>query len=180
MAHDKILSLTALSACTALLLVAGCGKSEDAARQEREASQRVRAEIATTADAQAAANQANDMVAAVTSATSATPVSLKFRLPDRPQVGQPLHLQLALAQAPGLEIDSIHIALQAREGLKLESDAALDFVKPPSGATQNLQVLLLPLHAGVLGLHVTVLVDTANFSIARSFSVPLIAADAAQ
>jgi hypothetical protein len=176
-----VLAAPTLALLGILSLVTACSGGGDEARAQREARQQARTSAQATADRLAAsAGQSDDMVAAVSSAESATPVSLRFRLGDRPQVGRPLQLQLALAQAPDMEIEALHITLLPRDGLQVQSDHNLDFVSPPAGATQDLKVVLLPQQSGVLGLAVTVTVDTSKTSITRTFSVPLIAFEAAQ
>lgn len=160
------------------LLVSGCGKGADAARLQREARAQARAGALLANERLAAAGaEADDLVAAVSNAATETPVSLRFKLPEQPRVGQPLHLQLALAQAPGVEIDAMHVSFQPRDGLDVKSERTVEFVAPIVGATQQMQVTVLPGQAGVLGLAVTVLVDTSSSSIARSFMIPLIAID---
>ena len=105
------------------------------------------------------------------------PTRQRFKLAEQPRVGQSLRLQLALAQAPGVEIDTMHVSFQPREGLDVQSARSVEFVGPAVGATQQMQVTVLPGQAGVLGLGVTVLVDSSSSSIARSFMIPLIAID---
>ena len=160
------------------VLVAGCSKSADAARVQREARAQARAgALLATNRLEAARAEADELVAAVSSADTATPVSLRFKLAEQPRVGQSLRLQLALAQAPGVEIDTMHVSFQPREGLDVQSARSVEFVGPAVGATQQMQVTVLPGQAGVLGLGVTVLVDSSSSSIARSFMIPLIAID---
>jgi hypothetical protein len=51
----------------------------------------------------------------------------------------------------------------------------IDYIGPTTGATQQIQVDVLPTQTGVLGLAVNVLVDSAGGSVVRSFTIPLIA-----
>jgi hypothetical protein len=101
-------------------------------------------------------------------------VRLKFRLAEAPHVGQPLQVELALIQEPKLAIEAMHVSIQTREGLQLKSPAAVDFPSPQVGATQLIPVSLQPLQQGILGLSVTVLVNTERDSLTRSFAIPLI------
>ena len=105
---------------------------------------------------------------------------MKFRLREPPRVGLPLRLELALAQQSGLDIDSIMVSLQPSDGLALESDRIIQIHGPQSGATQRLVVTLKPEQSGLLSLAAIVLVDAANSSTSRSFSIPLIAVPAPQ
>ena len=118
------------------------------------------------------------MVSAVSSVASNTPVSLKFRLNEPPRVGQALHVELALLQAPGLEIESLLLSLQPSEGLHLESERNLEFHAPAAGDTHRVVVTLRAQQPGLLNLDATVLVSSRDGSLARSFSIPLIVAAA--
>lgn len=179
MPHCRINGPVALALLGTLVWVAGCTKSNDTARVQREARSQARAGAQAATDQLAAAGAAaDDLVAAVSSADTATPVSLRFKVAEQPRVGKPLRVQLALAQAPGLEIDAMHVSLQSREGLEVQSVRTIDYFGPPIGATQQMQVDLLPTQTGVLGLAVTVLVDSAGSSVVRSFTIPLIAIEA--
>ena len=132
-----------------------------------------------TAGAAAAAAAAEaDFVSAVSSASSASPVALKFRLQQPPRVGQPLQLELVLSQQPGVDIASMLVSLQPGDGLQLQSDHSYEFRAPGPGATQRMNVTLQADQAGVLSLGATVLVDTANTSVARYFLIPVIAVPA--
>lgn len=176
MLYCRIGQLVAVALLGLAALGSGCTKSGDAARTQREARAEARAGAQAANEQLAAAGAAaDDLVAAVSTAETSTPVSLRFKLAEQPHVGQPLQLQLALAQAAGLEIDALHISLQPREGLEVRSARAIDFLDPAIGATQQMQVTLMPSQAGVLGLAVTVLVDSSGTSIVRTFTIPLIA-----
>lgn len=180
MLHRRIRHLVAVALLGAAASGVGCTQGTDAARAQREARTNARAGAQAATDQLAAAGAAaDDLVAAVSSADTTTPVSLRFSLAEQPRVGQPLRLQLALAQAAGLEIDALHISLQPREGLDVQSSRTIDYIEPPTGATQQMQVTVVPSQAGVLALAVTVLVDSAGTSIVRSFTIPLIAIDQA-
>ena len=126
-------------------------------------------------DAAAAAAEA-DLVSAVSPAGSLGPVGLKFKVPEPPRVGQPLRLELVLAQAPGLDISHMLVSLQPSDGLLLESEHNIEFEAPATGATQRMTVNVRAQQEGLLSLNATVLVDAGNSSLTRSFSIPLIAA----
>jgi hypothetical protein len=176
MLHCRISRPVASCLLAALALLGGCSKSNEAAREQREARAHARAGAQAANERQAAAGAAaDDLVAAVSGTDSSAPVSLRFKLAEQPRVGQILRLQLALAQAPGLEIDAMHVSLLPREGLDVKSMHTIDYIGPTTGATQQIQVDVLPTQTGVLGLAVNVLVDGAGGSVVRSFTIPLIA-----
>jgi hypothetical protein len=153
------------------LLLAACGDRGEEARARHEAAQHPKADTAATGPA---APDTEDMVAAVSTADATRPVSLKFRLSEPPRVGEPLQLVLALIPEPKAAIHDMHVAMQPREGLQLKSAATIDFANPEAGATQLMQVAVLPQQLGVLSLAVTVLVNTEHDSLARGYTIPLI------
>ena len=152
-----------------VLAVAGCNGSSEQARLRHLATQSGGNTGAAQPD-----DPTSDMVNAVSTADGKPPVYLKFRLVTAPQVGQPLELQIALIQEPKLEIDTLKVSLQPREGLQLKSASPIDLGKPGIGATHMIPVTLLPLQAGVLSLAVTVLVDTERETLTRGYTVPVL------
>ena len=120
------------------------------------------------------------MVSAVSSANSTTPLALKFRISEQPRNGAPVHVQLAVVPDPAVEIDALHIAMQVSDGLKLDSPPQANYTDPARGQTQHLEALVHATKAGVLSLYVTILVDTADMSLTRSYTVPLIVLDSSR
>ena len=176
MLHCRISRPVASCLLAVLALTGGCGKSNEAAREQREARAQARAGAQVANERQAAAGAAaDDLVAAVSGTDTSAPVSLRFKLAEQPRVGKTMRLQLALSQAAGLEIDAMHVSLLPREGLDVKSLHTIDYIGPTTGATQQIQVDVLPTQTGVLGLAVNVLVDSAGGSVVRSFTIPLIA-----
>ena len=158
-----------LAVCLLAMALAGCSRSSEEARLRHVAAQSGSSNPTPLADDPAA-----DMVNAVSSGDNKSPVFLKFRLVTAPQVGKPLELQVALIQEPKLEIDSLKVWLQPRDGLQLKSAPSTDFGKPAIGELHMIPVTLVPQQAGVLSLGVTVLVDTEHDSITRGFTVPVL------
>jgi hypothetical protein len=159
-----------LAALALASLLVACSPSADEARARHDALQKP----AVAQSAAPAGPDTLDMVSAVSPADTQPPVHLKFRLREAPRLGEPLQLELALIQEPKLAIDAMHVSIQAREGLLLKSASAVDFASPAVGATQLIPVTLQPQQQGVLGLYVTVLVNTERDSLSRSFAIPLI------
>jgi hypothetical protein len=121
-----------------------------------------------------------DMVSAVSGGNSTTPLALKFRIGAQPRNGESVHVQLALVPDPAVDIDALHIAMQVSDGLKLESSPQTNYAEPARGQTQYFDVLAHATKAGVLSLYVTVLVDTADASLTRNYTVPLIVLDSSR
>lgn len=118
-----------------------------------------------------------DMVAAVSSAHSNTPIAMKFGLAARPAVGSPLTVTVALIPAPDVGISHIHASFQPGDGLLLQSDRTLDISEPSPGAAIEQQLSVVPQQAGVLSLNATIVVDMDGGSLARSYAIPLIVRD---
>jgi hypothetical protein len=153
----------------ALALAMGCGRGSGSAPETAgRTSPHETAPSATRADA--------DLVSAVSSAGSAAPVGLKFRLASPPRVDQPLSIELVLSQQPGLDIENMLVSLQPGDGLTVESDHSFEFQSPAAGATQRMTVTVRPHQEGLLSLGATVLIGTPNASLTRTFSIPLIVA----
>jgi hypothetical protein len=116
---------------------------------------------------------AKDMVAAV-SATKSGPVDLKFDLRDRPEVGQPVDVDLALI--PGPNLDRVTVKFQAEDGLELVAGAELTpLEKPAEGGVVRHTVRVIPHKDGIFSLTATVSTEAANQSGTRTFSIPIIA-----
>jgi hypothetical protein len=152
-----------------VLALAGCNGSSEQARLRHEATQ-----SGTTSKVSDPDDPTADMVNAVGPADAKPPVSLKFRLVTAPRVGQPLDLQVALLQDAKLEIDSLKVWLQPREGLQLKSPSPVVFGQPHVGETHMVPVTVVPQQTGVLSLGVTVLVDTERESLTRIYTVPVL------
>jgi len=117
-----------------------------------------------------------DMVTAVSTANSATPISLKFRIQKKPVVGQPVSIELSFLPAAGAGVVHIHTAFQVSDGLQLASERAFDVEQPEAGVPLEHELTVLPQAGGVLQITATVIVDSDNGgSLARSYAIPLIA-----
>ena len=150
-------------------LLGGCDRRADP-RQPTGRSPRLSAAAAAAASAEA------ELVSAVGAAGATAPMSLRFRLPEPPRVGQPLHIELVLTQDPGLDIDSLQVFLRPGDGLAVDSDRNFEFQSPAPGATQRMAVTVRAEQPGLLSLGAVVQIGTANASLTRTFSIPLIAA----
>jgi hypothetical protein len=118
-----------------------------------------------------------DLVSAVSSAHSNTPIGMKFGLAARPAVGTPLKVTVALIPAAGAGISHIHASFQPGDGLLLQSDRTLDVTDPGAGVMIEQELSVVPQQSGVLSLGATVVVDMDGGSLARSYAIPLIVRD---
>ncbi len=150
--------------------LSACTRSTEEVRAGREAhttgnSAPAAATVAIATDA--------DMVSAVGNARSGPPIDLKFRLTGRPEVGQSLPMDLLIVPDATARVVRIHLSLQGGEGLQIEGSSSVDFeqIEPALRA----QLRIKPLQEGVWSLSVTALVDTETSSVARTYSIPVIA-----
>jgi hypothetical protein len=113
------------------------------------------------------------MVEAASQGKAQAAVDLKFELVQKPKVGQPLEINLALL--PQVDAKSATIQLAAGEGFTL-ADAAGQFDIPTiaAGEVYRHTVNLLPTTEGVLLIGVTLLLKNDDGAETRSFSIPVI------
>lgn len=121
-----------------------------------------------------------DMVAAVSNSGNGKPISMKFRVTDRPLVGQSVVVNLAVVTDMDADIDRIQIALKPGDGLQLKSDPVVDIREPAKGVPQIIEVSVQPAQAGVLTLEAIATIDSSSISLTRTYTVPLIAVDPAR
>lgn len=157
-------------------LLAGCTRSADEVRAAHDARSGG-ASLAATAS-QSSSSVDVDMVAAVSNVPSTTPVSLHYRLADAPQVGQPVTVELALVTDASVHILRLHLSFRADEGLELRGNPTVDVEEAEASGTLRRQVVVVPRQGGVLQLHATAVIDSGNESVARVYSIPLIASGA--
>ncbi|HEY6482421.1 MAG TPA: hypothetical protein VIY54_02740 [Steroidobacteraceae bacterium] len=116
-----------------------------------------------------------EMVSAVSASNVGPPVQLKFNLLQRPEVGQPVDLAIALV--PGTPApDSVSAQFQVTDGLELMGGAQLQQVdKPPEGAPLRHMVKILAKRDGIFAVTAVVSVVSASETATRTFSIPVIA-----
>lgn len=150
-----------------LLLVAGCsGQQQPAATSGR---------APAAAAVKAGSVQADDLVAAVTTARSRTPIDVKFRLKSRPQLNAPLEIELALAVTTPGEVTRVLLSLQGLEGFELVSDQRVVFEQFEQSATQTTTLVAMPRRAGIYYITATALVDDSRGgSLSRVYSIPVV------
>ena len=154
-------------------LLGACGSDgDDASAREQHAV------------AQAAKNRSNtpknavdlDMVAAPSSSKTAGAVALKFAVTQKPEVGAPVDIRLALIPTPGLE--RVVASFQGSEGLELRSGAKTPtFEKPEAGASINHTLTVVPSSDGIFYVTAVVVSDSEETSVSRTFTIPVIAGE---
>ena len=171
---QKVWSSRALATISMAAMLAACGQATNKAGAAGQSQQQNR-------DMKLAHKSGDmldpDMVAAVSSAHSSTPIGMKFRLSARPVVGTALQVVVALLPAADVAISHIHASFQPGEGLQLQAERTLDISDPTAGAVIEQELSVVPQQPGVLSLNATIVVDMDGGSLARSYSIPLIASD---
>ena len=171
------LTLALLTAGAVLALLAGCGRS---GQEALSALQSARAQARARADATQERAQAADadMVNAVAQGGGASPISMRFRLEARPVVGTPLQILVTLVPADAASISHLHAAFLASEGLQLQASEPIDVTELRAGAVLQQHLTVLPQQSGVLSVSAVVTIDTDTTTVSRTYSIPLIAANA--
>jgi hypothetical protein len=122
----------------------------------------------------------DDMVAAVSASKAGPPVELKFDLRQRPEVGQPVDVDIAMVPVSAA-IDHLYARFQTGDGLNLVEGGELATVeKPAQGVPIRHVVRITPRRDGIFTLSATVGVDSTNDSVSRTFSIPVIAGEGLQ
>ena len=146
-------------------------------------SQAASTAAAARAAAKAAANPANglsrNMVNAATEVKSGStplPVQVKFEITQRPEVGQPVDVNLAIIPTTP-NFDRMMSQVQGEEGLELVGSPELPTSeKPGEGVPIQHTVKVLPKSDGIFDLTITVSgVDTAGQVSTQAYQIPIIA-----
>jgi hypothetical protein len=151
-------------------LLAGCdyfaGGHSHAAKPAAKAATHTVAASVDPADA--------DLVTAVRADKGSASIELKFALRQHPQVGQPAQIDVTLIPAPGIE--RLSVSFRAEDGLELRESERLPLIERPEARVPIRHALtVVPARDGLYAIVVTVLTDTATDSVARSFTIPVIA-----
>jgi hypothetical protein len=151
-----------------MLVLAGCNSHTEPAAAQPAAKK-------PAAPRKASSRTGDDMVAAVSAAHGQSGiVELKFALAKRPAVGEPVDIDLALTPTVGLE--RLFARFQASEGLQVVSGGETEhFERPEKDVPVHHKLTVTARADGIYYITAVVLADSATDSIARTFSIPLIA-----
>ena len=153
----------------ALGVLGGCGSgthSADAARA-----------IAAAAAAKKAASAADTMVSAVTlnKTPTAAPVEVKFELRDRPQVAQPVSIDLVIVPLSAA-VDRVSGKVESDEGLDLVDGAQIPATdRPAEGVPIRHSIKVQPQRDGIFTFSAVLVVVSGGQSATETFSMPVIA-----
>jgi len=118
-----------------------------------------------------------NMVSAVASnKPSSTPIQVKFDLRDRPHVGRPADVDLAIVPMSA-SVDRVSGKVEGEEGLEIVDGAQIAATEHPAeGSPIRQSVKILPKQAGIFTVHALVTVDAAGQTSTETYAIPLIAA----
>jgi len=120
------------------------------------------------------AASAAEMVAAVGAKPGAGVVDLRFVISKRPQVNQPVDIELALT--PSVELEHLFARFQVAEGLQLVAGAETPHIEhPAANVAIGHKLTVIPQGDGIFYITAVVLADSDKDSVARNFNIPLIA-----
>ncbi len=113
------------------------------------------------------------MVEAASQGKSRLAVQLKFELPQRPTLGQPLLVNIAVL--PQIDANSAEVQVTGGDGLTLAPGAnQMDLAVVETGQVYRESFTVTPIAEGVLLLSLTVSFKHDDVTEARVFSLPLI------
>jgi hypothetical protein len=114
------------------------------------------------------------MVEAASAGKSQAPVDLKFELVQRPKVGQPLDINLALV--PHVDAGAAAIQLIGAEGYTIAAGSnQFEIASMEADQVYRQTVNLTPTAAGVLIIAVSVALKHDEITDLKAFSIPIIA-----
>jgi hypothetical protein len=153
-------------------ILCGCGSGQPAGGASRPATP---AAVAKK-PAKPADTLSRTMVTAVAaSKPSAVPVQVRFELKGRPEVGQPVEIELAILPMSGA-VDRVSGNVMAEEGLELLEGAQIPAAeRPEEGVPISHTIKVLPKRDGIFIFNAVLTVDSAGQTSSETFSMPLVA-----
>ena len=117
-----------------------------------------------------------NMVSAVAAnKPSMVPVQVKFDLRDRPDVGQPVQVDLAIVPMSA-SVDRVSGKVEGEDGLELIEGAEIAATeRPVEGVPIRHAVKVLPRRQGIFTVRAVVTVDAGGVASTESYSLPVIA-----
>lgn len=153
----------------ALGVLCGCGSGKHSADAAKAS--------AAAAAAKKAASAADTMVSSVTLNKTATaaPVEVKFELRDRPQVAQPVTIELNIVPLSAA-VDRISGKIESDEGLDLVDGAQIPATdRPAEGVPIRHSIKVQPQRDGIFTFSAVLVVVSGGQPSTETFSMPVIA-----
>jgi hypothetical protein len=155
----------------AAVLVAGCGSRAAPDTAKQAAAKPVNRKTVSETD-----ELLRKMVSAVAATKpSALPIQVKFELRDRPVVGQPADVELAIVPMSA-SVDRVSGKIEGEEGLEVVDGAQIAAIDHPAeGAPIRQSIKIMPKQEGIFTVHTVVTVDAAGQTSTETYAIPLIA-----
>jgi len=154
-----------------LLALAACGKDTESKPATTSVNAPAPGDGTTAGDG--AADATRDMVAGVTAAKGDGLVDLKFKVKARPQLGQPLVIDVAFL--PNVASDLMRATFISTEGLSVRSsEVPADYERVQPGAVYRHQLTVVPLYNGVYFVSAIISMQTSTGDVTRTFSIPVV------
>jgi hypothetical protein len=116
----------------------------------------------------------NMVSAALSARTGPANVQMKFELRERPDIAQPLDIDLAILPMSA-NLDRLYGKVEAGEGLELAEGAEISPTdRPAEGIPIRHSIKVLPTRNGIFTINAVVNVDAAGQSSSQTFSIPVI------
>jgi hypothetical protein len=148
-------------------LAAGCDSTGDAPQGEASAAS-PKPVVSETA------RLSKTMVRAVHSGPGEPPIDLRFELMQRPEVGKPVDISLALI--PTVALERVYARFQVSDGLELVKGSHTEQIgRPVADQPIAHTVTVVPRRDGIFTVMAVVLTDSTTESVSRNFTIPLIA-----
>ena len=165
------MSVSLRAALVALSFAAGatgCGSAEEGGATANGNAAKTQAANKPAADVR------SDMVSAVSASKPGPPVTLKFALNERPMVGEPIDVEVALI--PTSDLTRLFAKFQPSTGLTLLKGAeSPQFEHPKTGKPIHHTVTVMTNADGIYYITAAVVADAEDTSLTRTFSIPVIA-----
>jgi len=156
----------------AAVLLSGCGFGS---KQGAGAPSGPTPAAASKAVNPAAAISANMVSAVVLNKTAGVPVEVRFEIKDRPQIAQPVAVELVIVPLSA-SVDRISGKVQAEDGLDLVDGAEIPVSdRPPEGVPIRHTIRVQPKQDGIFMFTAVLTVDGGGQSSTQTFSMPVIA-----
>jgi len=156
----------------AAVLFAGCGSRSSGGS----AAGQTPGKAATRKAANPADELSRNMVSAVAANKPSTqPVQVKFELQDRPDVGQPVDVDLAIVPMSA-SVDRLSGKVEGEDGLELLEGAQIAATdRPAEGVPIRHAVKVVARREGIFTVHAVLTVDASGQSSTETYSMPVIA-----
>jgi hypothetical protein len=107
--------------------------------------------------------------------TSTVPLQVKFALKARPDVGQPLDIDLVIVPLSA-SVDRIAGRVESSDGLDIQDGAQIaPLERPVEGTPIHHTLRVVPKRDGIFTFNAVLTVDAAGVSNSETYSMPLIA-----